>query len=151
VLTLVMACVFAAGWVRSCWKEDFVWYPTDKYGYSLDSLHGVILLLKGTPVASGMSASWGSENAPDIQFADDGKPLPFNPWEKLDIIWQSNWFAFGVGAGNVKDTNTKIEMCVINYWSIVIPLTLLSAYLLLSKPHKPTQKKLNEAVPVEVT
>ena len=43
-----------------------------------------------------------------------------------------------IDAGNYWDLTS--DHCAIPYWSIVIPLTLLSAYLLLSKPRrKPNQ------------
>lgn len=40
--------------------------------------------------------------------------------------------------------------CWIPYWSVVIPLTLFSAWLLLSKPHKAASKKIDEPVPDEL-
>jgi len=39
--------------------------------------------------------------------------------------------------------------CWIPYWSIVFPLTLLSASLLLSKPRKSTSKRIAEPITVE--
>ena len=37
------------------------------------------------------------------------------------------------------------------YWSVVIPLTLLSAFLLLTKPHQSTPKKCTEPTTEEAT
>ena len=144
LMTLLMALVGMAGWVRSGLSVDFVWYPTATFGYSVESLHGLVRLTRGTPVASGMPVKFGSESLsspPHLKFDDNGEPLPFDPWEKLDIEWQSNWFAFSFGTAMIKGSIAKIEMCLIPYWSIVVPLTSLSAFLLLAKPRKSTQKK----------
>ena len=150
VVTLIPACVFAAGWVRSHLTADFVWYPYTNSGYSIESLHGKILLTKGTPVAPSSPIQFGSENLwapPFLKFADNGEPLPVNPYEKLDLIWQSDWLLFRVCNGRIKNSSiAQIEMCIIPYWSIVIPLTLISACLILSKARSSNQKKITEII-----
>ncbi len=149
MMTLLMALVGMAGWVRSGLRVDFVWFPTATFGYSFESLHGLVRLTRGTPVASGMPVQFGSESLrlpPHLKFDDTGNPLPFDPWEKLDIEWQSNWFAFSFGTAMIKGSIAKIEMCLIPYWSIVVPLTVLSAYLLLTKPRKATPNKIREPI-----
>lgn len=150
VLTLIMASLFAVGWVRSRLIVDFVWYPSPTSGYSIESLHGMIRLIKGTPVASRAPIQFGSENLwapPHLKLDDNGKPLPFNPYEKLDIIRQSNWLLFGVCSGRIKNSSiAQIEMCIIPYWSIVIPLTLISALLLVTNPRRSNQMKITEII-----
>jgi hypothetical protein len=149
IVTLLMALVGMAGWVRGGLSVDFVWYPTAKFGYSIESLHGLVRLTRGTPVASGMPVQFGSESlslSPHLKFDDYGKPLPFDPREKLDIEWQSNWFAFSFGTAKIKGSIAKIEMFLIPYWSIVIPMTVLSAYLLLTKSRKATPNKIPESL-----
>ena len=150
VVTLVLACAFAAGWVRSCLTADFVWYPSNTSCYSIESLHGMILLTKGTPVAPSSPIQFGSENLwapPFLKFAVNGKPLPFNPYEKLDLTWQSDWLFFSVCDGRIKNNAiAQIEMCIIPYWSIVIPLTLVSAFLLLTYPRRSNQNKIPEMI-----
>ena len=141
-----MACVFAAGWVRSRLIVDFLWYPSTTSGYSIESLHGMIRLTKGTPVTPSAPIQLGSDNLwapPYLKYADNGEPLPFNPDEKLDLIWRSDWLLFSVCNARIKNSSiAQIEMCVIRYWSIVIPLTLISAYFLLSKTRKSTEKRI---------
>jgi len=41
-------------------------------------------------------------------------------------------------------TSFAVKWCQFPYWSIVIPLTLLSAYLLLVKPRVATAKNVGE-------
>ena len=146
VVTLLLACVFMGGWVRSGWIADGFWYPTENFGYSVDSLHGVIRLYKGTPVARGLGCSWNSENAWSASFiksSENGHPLPFNPWEKLDVRRRSDWPGLSFCTANIKNTNTQIEMYVIYYWFVVVPLTLLSVYLLLAKPRTHTKLSIS--------
>ncbi len=150
VVTLIMACAFAAGWVRSRLIVDFVWYPSTTSGYSIESLQGMIRLTKGTPVAPSAPIQFGSDNlwaSPYLKFADNGEPLPFNPDEKLDLIRQSDWLLFRVCNGRIKSSSiAQIEMCIIPYWSIVTPLTLISALLLFTNPRRSKQKKTPEII-----
>ena len=44
---------------------------------------------------------------------------------------------------------TKEAIGFIPYWFVVIPLTLLSAFLILTKPRKTTPTKIPEPNPVE--
>ena len=48
------------------------------------------------------------------------------------------------------ESTTPHPIRIIPYWSLVIPLTLLSAYLLLSKSRNSTPKKLVETIPEKV-
>ena len=58
-------------------------------------------------------------------------------WKKWQIFeWRVGLgeFDFGAGTGIAPGTEFRIERWAIPYWSLVIPLALLSTYLLLSKP-----------------
>ena len=62
--------------------------------------------------------------------------------------WRFNWLGIRLGAIPIVEPGTLSEriMWIIPYWTIVIPLTALSAYLLLSKPRKSNQKKIVEPI-----
>ncbi len=78
---------------------------------------------------------------------DNGTPTPFNPWKYQNVEWRTDWIGFHFGAANATAGSIRrVEFWIVPYWSIVIPLTLLSAYLLLSKPHKSTPKKITEPI-----
>ena len=152
LMTLIWACACITGWVRSHSYVDFVWYPSSTFGYSVESLHGGIRLTRGTPVASQMPIQFGSENLglpPHVKFDENGKPLPNDPWEKLDAQWRSDWLGFSFGAARIKNTNSRIEMGIIPYWSIAAPLTLVSAYLLLRAPRKSSRETTTIPCPPE--
>lgn len=145
VCTLGIACLFAAGWVRSQWKADAIWFPAKLDDYFVDSLHGAIRFYKvipatGTPILPGRRLSFVTEDGrspPHVKHDNNGNSFPFDPWGKLDAPVTSNWMLFAVGTGTVTSTRLKVEMIVVQYWSIVIPLAVLSACLLLIKPGPP--------------
>jgi hypothetical protein len=110
VLTLVVACVFAAGWVRSFSKTDIV---TVHGTYAFISENGRFTISQRLRVRQKFKS--GATKGDSIS------SLSFNSWI-------SPW-SFDVGSTSVLPDYTSLTP----YWSIVIPLTLLSAWLLLSK------------------
>lgn len=71
--------------------------------------------------------------------------------QSIGSEWRVDWLGFHFGAAkNTAGTIRLIEFWIIPFWSIVIPMTLLSAWLLLSKPRKSTSEKITESVPEKV-
>jgi hypothetical protein len=96
----------------------------------------------------------------------------FKPWRRkigvvtlmLACVLAANWICsafaerclnlFGIGlyfTPEATEVVTVNSMCivgifVVSHWLIVIPLTLLSAWLLLSKPRRPKMKSADEPV-----
>lgn len=74
-----------------------------------------------------------------------------------NTTWEWRWNCCGFDFGRASDPSNRtlggvqVSLWVIPYWSIVIPLTLFSVYLLLSKPRQSTPKKLIEPVTNEGT
>jgi hypothetical protein len=117
VLTLVMACVFAAGWVRSISIEDQIQIkPPDRWHRFLhvfESSHSVI--------------SWV---ALDMQFGEiQWQSAPVGADRETMLL---EWFPQYAERREKK----YVKNWEVPYWSIVIPLTLLSAWLLLIDPRK---------------
>lgn len=126
IATLLMACLFAAGWVRSQKLMDVFMFhggtKTTGIVYSVrnclsltsrqdDDLHSVVSF----PI-------W--HESPAIDFPDPSAVYP--------VEWKcpkcgSNFLVGG-------DAGFLARISHIPYWSIVTPLTALSAWLLLSKP-----------------
>ena len=113
-VTLVMACVFAVGWVRSLTRRD-----TFDFGrveiVSLESSLAVAIW----PRSNLRLPQWFTEDSRSI----DSVFGPHGCRSRGAGFWSS-------GIADLQST----LIVVAPYWSIVIPLTLLSAYLLLSKP-----------------
>ena len=110
LVTLVMACVMSIGWVRSFYVEDtiLVHWGTESI-FTILSEHG--------------SASWCSSE----RVVRSAKGTPYITWTSRKAEEDISLLGLGLGFGT---SSGKYEM---HYLSVVIPVTLLSAYLLLSK------------------
>ena len=133
VVTLLMACMFAAGWVGSLIMADdeirglsFGGEPHFQY-FDLALMRGVILVI--TPD----DHDWKFDFS-QIEVVNISKDV-------LDVHW--SWHFCWLGWGK----NQWHYLLAIPFWSIVIPLTLLSVWLLLSKPRAGKA----EPVPAEQT
>jgi hypothetical protein len=139
--TLLMACLFAVGWVRSCTEADVVSYASGRY-----STHVWFSIRSQT----GLMRDWNepeefAKKHPDLKLAEAG---PFFPtWSKLpsqtidlsSAMWMPRRFGFNIAEGHTDDGN-RWAVFSAPYGAIVIPLTVLSACLLLSKPRTPKVK-----------
>ena len=150
VLTLVMACVIAAGWVRSLTRADLVMLQRGNYTFSVESMCGEISF--GRLASGNNNPRWiwhSSEISPATWRVCDqyGNPQPVDHLtEDIESIeWRFDRFGFHFGAGN--GAQGRDEIYAFPYLSIVIPLTLLSAYLLLSKPR--TKPKSSQSLEPE--
>ena len=147
---LVLASIFMIGWIRS-----LAYYDEIRFHTSSDWTYGV--------VSTDSTIGWESRNGFE---AHRGQSLSFaeffigNPF--VDISgstdprisrwdWKWYWCGFGYGTavyGYGNDSRFETHaIWIAPYWSIVGPLTLLSACLLLSKPRKSTGKKISEPTP----
>lgn len=66
----------------------------------------------------------------------------------IDWRWQSSGFDFGT-FHDADQPEYQVKFWTIPYWSIVIPLTLISLWLLLPKPRGPTPKMISESIAYE--
>ncbi len=114
VMTLVIACVFAAGWVRSVSTFEQIEWRT--------SQANTCLIASG-----GQSLGW-------VIYSDTESSRPLYSLHDQGIN-------FRIPAG-VEITISKRAP----YWSVVLPITLLSACLLLTKPISSTPMKIAEPI-----
>jgi hypothetical protein len=116
VVTLGLACLFAAGWVRSLSVRDATRFTVTARQNAISSAEGHI--------------SWVAWNA--------------NVFRNSDALWISRALVRGKWAWTCFDTDDfegvagRVALAI-PYFAIVIPLSLLSAWLVLSKP-KPKHK-----------
>ena len=152
VVTLAMACVFMGGWMRSLRKAD-----TTAISISKNSLIQLISREKTLAIRKCNSAFAvrgiadradriilvAAEQPPtptprDVSFSFDERALSEsgNPYK-----WTIQ--SCGVRIGCVEDPtySLRASMWVFPYWSLISPLTILSAYLLLSEPR--SEKKVD--------
>ena len=122
-VTLVLACVFAAGWMRS-------WVTYDAVAYRIGGRYNVIESELGDVLWSACDEerSWQ-----EIGWKSCGRRDP-----KM---------AFMVHATiSMRYMATNVSALTLDYRMIVLPLTLVSAFLLLSKPRQSTSKKTSEPI-----
>ena len=119
VLTLVLACVFAVVWVRSLSVSDRVGFYATRYWaasadgrFAVGAAHGAIFY----PPLIGRHIYWNSHKIPP------GAGYFPNP----DWTWYVIDGASGLGTWRVSSP----------FSTFLIPLMLLSAWLLLSKPRQ---------------
>ena len=150
VVTLIVACVFMGGWVRGPWKTDQLFYLANT-----QSLHVVFSCRQGfgwtrlkelnsrpilgiTPV--GM-LSFESMNANLTNGV-----CPPSEWSRYE------WYPKFVGVRGATywlespTSRQEVMFFLFPHGMLVIPLTFLSAFLLIPKPCRSTPKKLPEPI-----
>ena len=144
LLTLMIALVFMGAWARSVSVMDAVQIRSGMY--TMEHC-----------VSVDHSLVWGRLRAEDSRSI-----IVFPVWEaskasNLDAFLdranlRCSWRRCGFGVGEMKaGPADRHTIWVIPYWVIVIPLTLLSAYLLLAKPRTSTPMTIPDPTTVEGT
>ena len=134
--TLVLALISMVGWNRS-----YVWF---------DSMH-----VNGRPFLVSVSSGYGQLILCWTAHRKGYQPVgvSINPLPEkakilpVNMIWK--WERAGFRFGDANAFFLSASFLLVPYWSIVIPLTLLSAHLLLSRSHTAKQKNIAERIPVE--
>lgn len=137
--TLVMACVVAAGRIRSPAIQDTITIGSGtssqfKLISVLNRLVVAKLLTEGTEFPT--APFWDAQNASENSWALN---FQFSKWVSPTIFTSLNTDLYTFGSGPImrSDTaNCEVTFCSFPYWFIDMPLTLLSAYLILWKPRK---------------
>ena len=156
--TLLLALVFMSGWVRSLNTGDHLSFPPEVRKTTSTS----IIHLDELYSASGLMM-WGrsfEESTDEINPNELRSRLayPFwvtvSPTTNLDdpqLKWRWRWCGFGICEYNDQRVVGVWEsILVVPYWMITIPLTLISAFLILPRSRKPTERTKegpNEALP----
>lgn len=138
-LTLMLACVFAAGWVRSRSQYDLVMLPWQDDTYCIESAWGAMDFGRLTVHDNRTRATWKSDpiSATTWRWRDQhGNPMLVDHLSEVEEIeWRWDWGGFHFGAGNTGQSR-GVDF-IFPYWSFAVPLTLVSAILLFSKSRQP--------------
>jgi len=151
VFTLVMACVLTAAWVRSLSVRDHFDFPgksnmtislsSEKGGFQWNE-HRLYVMHLRMPLKL-VTTEEMEKLAEEEQTAEPNFFSPVVIIGNNDVTrdWQVLGFEVHEEALDAAGYGT-LRRITIPYWSIVVPLTLLSAWLLLSKPRvaKPSTK-----------
>lgn len=130
VVPLVMGCLFAAGWVRSLNCEDAVVICCNSHQeYTLFSSSGLFGMTDSYERLPVQRQHWP-------MFDSSTKRL-FAPAVFADTRLTWHWKRWGFGCVEYlgfRSNGCRFVHWFFPYWSVVIPLTLLSVWMLLSKP-----------------
>ena len=148
VITLVVASVFTAGWVRSQIVFDTVVFPDNVYsvGTSVAITHNSVSSAQrsllwtriheetdGVPTMNSLDGRVRSEYPEwSTSFSHDPEIL-YNVIERRRCLFG---FAFDGSHSRLQNYEVWKRFVLVPYWSVVIPITALSAWLLLSKPRR---------------
>lgn len=159
MVTLVMACLFMAGWLRSRCVIDRFFFSQRHSMHAMFSMDGVVSWKRLTPFRDDLSAGW-SERPKWIssELTENSLNNYKFYWDDGDIHWHWQWSGFDFGAASFETLSQvpgnsnwirREEIWQIPYWAITMPLALISLWLLLSKPRKTILTKLSEPTPKE--
>ena len=151
VVTLFMACAFAGGWIRSLATFDVINCPLgNKNAIAIASWKDAFAIRIG----------WDNDDPWEELRWDERDDFGYNDPESTNYRFKQpipdgagcfvNWWLLGCGGGiGVTPLNQRsycgMLFMIIPYWSIVIPLTLLSAYLLISRASQTAPKPPNDS------
>ena len=151
LVTLTMACLLAVGWMRSILYWDMIYFSQlPGTGHDLVSERGLLGWERMTfPIEEDSSypmVKWESD--PNSR---TGEALNFAYLESTSdesFVWRRCYGGFSIGETSGvgilppfsfdKDDLpfTPMRYVIVPYWSLVLPLTLLSAWLILVEPRK---------------
>jgi hypothetical protein len=152
VVTLLMACVAMSAWVRSQITQDTL---TIGFGSSIQrtlvSISGRLIMVHVSidaklPIRT---IPWTSQKAGDREWE-----LRFELPDRSRAIWQhavsEDLFSTGTDEMGANFTSFAVKWCQIPYWFIISPLTLVTCWLLISKPRPSKSKAVVEPIPETV-
>ena len=131
VASLMLACVLMVGWVRSRLYTDVVNFQIGHHeiGFiSKDSSLGLATIRRAVPTST-LLPTIHSETFGRIA---DWYSAPGTPW-------RLNWYRWGFSSIVTNAGGESGNIRVAPYWPVVLPLALISAWLLLSKPRPKPQ------------
>jgi hypothetical protein len=138
-LSLVIALLSTVGWGRSFLVEDEIIWRSQTVAYFLGSRSGFADFETNTYPETVKNSwevfptGWRTQRGDWIE-PPDTSIEPFDKFESDDVQWRFRWGGFDFGSEKGDTRPFTISHCQIPYWSIVLPVTLLSGWLLLSKP-----------------
>lgn len=131
-VTLVLACGLMAFWVRSVVKFDSVFFYCGTIRCGISSVDSRIWFLTSTPLVGESAVTWHTQEHAG----------QFDPMGSANVVWRRDWIGFHFGQytrrlpGQTKAGEFEATSCTLPHWSLILPVTLLSAYLLLSPSRK---------------
>lgn len=149
IVTLLMTITLASGWVKSFEEQDEIVFMGVDSHHRIVSKYGSIGWASIRPGPTERTAQyWSAERLrddepPHLRFSDWTFWLDYEPEHIVVNGWMQ--FGFGVAFDQQKLPGRTLRLWIVPYWSIVIPSTLLSAYLLIRGPSATSSDELSIA------
>lgn len=133
-VTLVMACAAMGMWIRSRVVGDSLTIPANHSVIGLSSLRERVIWQR-------LWYSDGIDLAAQKTFRHHSWKLtsPESDPREIDYDWHIEFLGFNFYSGTIKPDSLSSHLWSIPYGAITIPLTMLSAYLILWKPGRKEQ------------
>lgn len=135
VVALMIACLLMMGWLRSYRQFDDIEVGFGITSYGASSMGGGIDFYRFTFGDVADTFEW-----PSLDIASNALSVNRNdtvdPWGSHQIEWRWDWMGFHIGEANVVGSGQRArhdQDCMVPYWAMVLPMTVLSALLLLRK------------------
>ena len=149
-ILLLMAGVFMAAWLRSLSVIDKFSFSQQQSCHFMLSMDGNVSWRRLTPFDENMPPGWSLPTRwVTTALTEKNRRNSVFYWDG-DVHWRWHWGGFDFGAGLFEMISyapaptsnwlRREEIWQIPYWSIVMPLTLLSAHLIFRKQRKPLAK-----------
>ena len=148
VLALLMSCVSIGGWLRSRFTQDTFTMGFGSSSYcKLVSVSDRILIANVSmdeklPI---QTVPWTSQK-PRKNGWEIVLPLPDRSKLVCMHPFSEDLYSTGNDEMGANFISFAIKWCQFPYWFVALPLTALSAFLLISRPRQSTQKKLPEPI-----
>ncbi len=145
LVTLVMACVFAGFWISSYWYGGEVMELVRRHNQH--DLHDRLVSFPGEIVwaqARNLNASQSFTEFFGSMSLGNGESPYGDLVCAIPITWRWNLIGLRYGDGLDAEGDNACSIITVPYRLVVIPLILISAFLLLSKSSKSTSKKAVE-------
>ena len=157
LVMLAMACLLSLAWLRSYEKNDRIdglIAARLVHGYFV-STNGDMNFVRRFPLPDDNAVnllhlkswiSWRTERAQPTHPVLLGRTTAYDAqsgiaspdcWNEFKVAWRFDFAGFHCGEGRHRSWHSwDVQFWVFPYWSITLPMTLLSAWLILIKPRK---------------
>jgi hypothetical protein len=133
---LAMALLLTVAWMRGAVYHDQVALRYGRTSHFFSSVHGQV---RWERTIQSTSRPANRPRPPIIKWNSRKTPKNLVPPSREEgTAWRWTWG--WVYIGTLKEEDRR-EIWVIPYWSTVLPLTLISAFLIFSKPRQPKSMK----------
>jgi hypothetical protein len=135
LVTLVISVALVGAWMRSAIIADVIQLKHEDSYQFIGSMLGSMRWSRWTsPSVSGPQHSWVPSFVWD---SHDANAFQGDAFEEAEVDWRWKWLGFEFLHATIRrpsGMNGQTSRWSVPYWSLVLPLTVVSAWLLISKP-----------------